>query len=112
MPRYVIERQFLVPIYEHVLVGAPSLEDACSQAVDDGALPWGDHSTICYDGAGPVTVARAVEIPDAMLPELRADHPSDTYELSRLSYVSGLEPLEILPEFTDEAPVPDPPGFV
>jgi hypothetical protein len=27
MPRYVIERQFLVPMYEHIVVQAPSLED-------------------------------------------------------------------------------------
>lgn len=46
MPRYVIERQFLVPVYEHILVKAPGLEAACREALDDNAQPWGDESQI------------------------------------------------------------------
>lgn len=35
MPRYVIERQFLVPIFEHVLVEATDLASARRAAIDE-----------------------------------------------------------------------------
>jgi hypothetical protein len=36
-----MERQFLVPVYEYILVEAPSLEAVCREALDGNALPWG-----------------------------------------------------------------------
>jgi hypothetical protein len=40
MPRYVIERQYLVPMFEHILVEAPSFDAACREAIDEFAQPW------------------------------------------------------------------------
>jgi hypothetical protein len=35
MPKFVIERQYLVPMYQHIVVEAKSLEEAWNQAVSD-----------------------------------------------------------------------------
>lgn len=70
MPRYVIERQFLVPMYEHILVEAPSLEAACREALDDIAQPWGDDSKLDWDSSRATTIAQVVELPGTLEPEL------------------------------------------
>lgn len=111
MPRYVIERQFLVPIFEHLLVEAPNLDAACRQALDDYAVPWGDDSTIDYDSARPVTIAQAVELPDEVGPEPLAGGEPDHHVLSALLYDSGLELLPIPAEVGEERRPDDPIGF-
>jgi hypothetical protein len=35
MPKFVIERQYLVPMYQHSVVEAENLETACEMAVSD-----------------------------------------------------------------------------
>ena len=100
MARFVIERQFLVPIYEHILVEAPNFEAACRQALDEHAQPWGDDSEICWDDARATTIAQAVELPEALEPELRPEN-ADRYVLSDLLYDSGLELLPTPAEFAD-----------
>jgi hypothetical protein len=32
MPKFIIERQYLVPMYQHIAVEAESLEEACKRA--------------------------------------------------------------------------------
>ena len=32
MPKFVIERQYLVPMYQHIVVEAENLEKACKKA--------------------------------------------------------------------------------
>ena len=32
MPKFVIERQYLVPMYQHIVVEAENLEEACKKA--------------------------------------------------------------------------------
>ena len=32
MPKFVIERQYLVPMYQHIIVEADNLEEACEKA--------------------------------------------------------------------------------
>lgn len=111
MPRYVIERQFLVPIFEHVLVEAPSLDAACRQALDDYGVPWGDDSKIDYDDARPTTIAQAVELPEDVGPEMDADTERDHHALSALLYDSGLDLLPIPAEFGEESRADEPIGF-
>jgi hypothetical protein len=101
MPRYVIERQFLVPVFEHIFVEAPDLETACREAMDDGVQPWGDHSKMDFDNSRAVTVTQAVAIPEGSFPELRSRDNEDPYMLSEILYDSGLEFLPI-PEEIDE----------
>ena len=38
MPKFVIERQYLVPMYQHIVVEADILEVACEKAVSDDML--------------------------------------------------------------------------
>jgi hypothetical protein len=35
MPKFVIERQYLVPMYQHIVVEAESLEEACNKGISD-----------------------------------------------------------------------------
>ena len=39
MPKFVIERQYLVPMYQHILVEAETFEAACELAVSDD-ISW------------------------------------------------------------------------
>jgi hypothetical protein len=96
MPRYVIERQYLVPVYEHILVEAPTFEAACRKAADDTEEPWGANATTDYESSRPTTIECAVELPQ---PE---DSDADNASLSYLLYEAGLEPLPIPHEFADE----------
>jgi hypothetical protein len=107
MPRYVIERQFLVPMYEHIFVEAASLEEACRQALDDFAQPWGDNAELCFDDARETTIAQAVELSEDLFPELRSRSEVDNYDLSLVLYDSGLDLLPIPEEFADTAQAPE-----
>jgi hypothetical protein len=112
MPRYVISRQYLVPIYEHICIEAPSLEDACRQAVDDADQPWGDDAQIDFDTARATTIAEAVEIPHDIFPELRSTEDGDRHMLSHVLYDAGLPLLSIPDEFADDRREgAAPPGF-
>ena len=39
MPKFVIERQYLVPMYQHIVVEAENLEDACKKGISDD-IDW------------------------------------------------------------------------
>jgi hypothetical protein len=113
MPRYIIERQYLVPMFEHILVEAPSLDEACREALDDIAQPWGDDAQLCFDDARPTTVTCAVELPEGFEPELQVGKGDDCRNLSSLLYCSEL-PQQLIPEEfarADELPEPSV-GFV
>ena len=105
MPRYVIERQYLVPVYEHILVEAVNFEKACLRALDESEEPWGDDAKADYESARPTTIVCAVEVPEPM--DLSAD------SLSYLLYTAGLDPLDVPAKFSQEVVEADPPvGFV
>ena len=113
MPRYVIERQYLVPVFEHIFVEAPHLEAACREALDDDAQPWGDDAKLDFDTVRPTTVAQAVEIPEHLFPELRSREDGDSHDFSQILYESGLDLLLIPREFAerDDAQSGEPIGF-
>jgi hypothetical protein len=90
MPRYVIERQYLVPVYEHILVEASSFEAACRKAVDDIEEPWGDNAKTDYESARPTTIERAVELPE----QVQASDV-DGHSLSYFLYEAGLDSVSI-----------------
>lgn len=95
MPRYVIERQYLVPVYEHIVVEAPDFEAACRRALDEVDEPWGDSVETDYESARPTTIERAVEVPGSVDVEVNS--------LSHLLYTAGLEPLDIADEFAEKS---------
>jgi hypothetical protein len=99
MPRYVIERQYLVPMFEHIFIEAPSLAEACRRAVDDIAEPWSDHAELDFDNARTTTIARAVEIPEPHFPNLRTREDEDGHNLSHVLYEADLDALAIPAEF-------------
>ena len=61
MPRYIIERQYLLPVYQHLALESPDLESACRDALDDGGHDWEDAQED-YEGSRPTIIVSAIEI--------------------------------------------------
>ena len=62
MPKFVIERQYLVPMYQHIVVEAENLEMACEMAVSDD-IDWDTQEMDC-DSARATTITEAKMVPD------------------------------------------------
>ena len=62
MPKFVIERQYLVPMYQHIVVEAETLEAACAMAVTED-IAW-DTQEMDSDNARKTTGTNAKVIPD------------------------------------------------
>ena len=62
MPKFVIERQYLVPMYQHIVVEADNLEEACEKAVSDD-IDWDTQEMDCHS-ARATTIAEAKVIPE------------------------------------------------
>ena len=62
MPKFVIERQYLVPMYQHLVVEAESFETACELAMSDD-ICWDSQEMDC-DNARATTLTGAKAIPD------------------------------------------------
>jgi len=97
MLRYVIERQYLLPVYQHLAVEAPDLESACRDALDDGEHDWKDAQED-YESTRPTTIVSAVEIASE---EEWATATKSQYERSGLMYDGRHELIEIPREFTE-----------
>jgi hypothetical protein len=100
MPRYVIERQYLLPVYQQLLIEAPCLNAACREALDEDAHPWGDDTEEDFDTAGPVTLTRAVELPEPPPLGFEGNGDPTRSTLGNALYGAGLNPLPIPAEFT------------
>src|SRR5713101_1167825 len=103
MPRYVIERQYLLPVYEQLLIEAPTFEAACREALDEIAHPWSENAEQDFDNARLVTLTQAVELPEELAPESQVCDEADHAGLGHLLYTSGLDALPIPAELTEEA---------
>jgi hypothetical protein len=93
-------------VYEQLLIEAPNLDAACREALDEIAHPWGGDAKEDFDNARPVTITEAVELPEAQVGD-DADHAG----LGHLLYDSGLAPLPIPTQFTEEADEREAIGF-
>jgi hypothetical protein len=114
MPKFVIERQYLVPMYQHIVVEAETLEAACEMAVNDD-ISWDSQEMDC-DNARQTTITNAKAIPDGLELVtgdmiLRRDRPATIsfgvpgYSLSSFLYENEAETgplLEIPAGFTDD----------
>jgi hypothetical protein len=88
MPKYAIERQYLVPVYQHLFIEAPNLDAACQQALDHDN--W-DSSRTDYDSSRETTIVCAVEIPSSKTSfSCRAEANA-----TEMIYQAGLPWLEI-----------------
>jgi hypothetical protein len=107
MPKFVIERQYLVPMYQHIVVEAETFEAACQLAMSDD-ISWDSQEMDC-DNARATTLTAAKAIPysyevDAGQQVLTAG--SDASGIALASFLYGDEPetgphLEIPARFTD-----------
>ena len=62
MPKFVIERQYLVPMYQHIVVEAENLDEACKKAISDD-IDWDSQEMDC-DSARATTITNAKVIPE------------------------------------------------
>ena len=72
MPIFVIERQYLLPVYQHLVIAAPDLAAACNEAVE-GDYDW-EGAVEDGDGARPTTVSAAKLVPPDLAKDIRAGH--------------------------------------
>jgi hypothetical protein len=97
MPRYIIERQYLLPVYQHLALEAPDFDSACREALDDGEHGWEDTQED-YEGARPTTIVSAIEIAGE---EEWATAAKSQDERSGLMYDGRHELIEIPPKLTE-----------
>jgi len=95
MTKYAIEREFLLPCYEHVIIEADSLEAACEKATfpdcdDDDWVCGFEQDT---DAPQPIYVTRIVELPDGY----------DETDAANVIYDDGFATSPIPEEYTKEA---------
>jgi len=88
MPRYAIERQYLLPVYAHDIVAAPDFETACRRLIESDN--WSDAKRD-FDNARATTIEAAVELPK----RFRADATTALYS-------ADLPQLEIPAEFREQ----------
>ena len=62
MPKFVIERQYLVPMFQHIVVEAENLEDACKKGISDD-IDW-DFQEMDCDSARATTITAAKIVPE------------------------------------------------
>ena len=62
MPKFVIERQYLVPMYQHIVVEAENLKEACKKAISDD-IDW-DTQEMDSDSARATTITEAKIVPE------------------------------------------------
>jgi len=100
MARYIIERQYLLPVYQHVALEAPDLESACREALDDEEHDWEDAQKD-YESPRPTTIVSATEI--ASEAEW-ATATKSQHERSGLMYDVRHKLIEIPRQFTEADP--------
>jgi hypothetical protein len=67
MPKYVIERQYLLPIYQRLIIDAPDITTACQEAVEYDDWESAEEDG---DGSGATTINAAREIPEGLLEQI------------------------------------------
>jgi hypothetical protein len=77
MPKYVIERQYLVPTYQHIVIEAGNLDQACKKAISDD-IDWDTQEMDC-DSARATTITAAKIVPEGY----EADQPHSLIIASR-----------------------------
>jgi hypothetical protein len=81
MPKFVIERQYLLPIYQRLIIDAPDITTACQEAVENDDWESAEEDG---DGSGATTINAAREIPEGLLEQNRTrQHPFRKLPLGR-----------------------------
>ena len=113
MPKYVIERQYLVPMYQHIVVEAENLEAACTKAISDD-IDWDTQEMDC-DSARATTITAVKIVPEGYEADQRRSLviasrdptglPLDMLSLAAFLYEDEARTgprLEIPAKFTDD----------
>jgi len=101
MPRYVIERQYLLPVYQYLALESPDLESACREALDDGEHDWEDAQED-YESSRPTTIVSTIVSAIEIAGEAEwATAIKSQYERSGLMYDRRHEFIEIPRQFTE-----------
>jgi hypothetical protein len=67
MPKFVIERQYLLPIYQRLIIDAPDIATACQRAVENDDWESADEDG---DGSGATTISAVREIPEGLVEQI------------------------------------------
>ena len=67
MPKFVIERQYLLPIYQRLIIDAPDIATACRKAVENDDWESAEEDG---DGSGATTINVAREIPEGLIEQI------------------------------------------
>ena len=107
MPKFVIERQYLVPMYQRIVVEADTFDAACEMAITDD-ISWDSQEMDCDNArATTITAAKAIPAGCDVDPVQRAlIAAADPIGISFASLLYGNEAetgtlLEIPAKFTD-----------
>jgi hypothetical protein len=98
MPKFVIERQYLLPIYQRLIIDAPDIATACQEAVENDDWETAEEDG---DGSGVTTISAAREIPEGFIEQIECGNTDSG------SFLWDDQPeygprLEIPPDFTEE----------
>jgi hypothetical protein len=88
MPRYIIERTYLMLVYKQFVVEASDLQTACRDAMDERKCDW-EGQVDDPKFSRPLHLTRMVQVADDEVPDLAALYDGDH------------EPLDIPREFTE-----------
>ena len=64
MPKYVVERQYLLPVYQRLVIEADTVEEACEKAVDHDDWQSAEEDG---DGSRGTTINAIKLVPDCDL---------------------------------------------
>lgn len=56
MPMFTVERQYLVPVFQHITLETADVASACTTALDEDEYPW-DGEKIDYECARQTTLS-------------------------------------------------------
>jgi hypothetical protein len=62
MRKFVIQREYLLPVYQYLVIEADTFEEACAEAVGP-EHDW-DNAEEDYDGSLPTTITNAKVLPE------------------------------------------------
>jgi hypothetical protein len=61
MPKYVVERQYLLPVYQRLVIEADTIEEACEKAIDHDHWQAAEEDG---DGSRGTTISAIKFVPD------------------------------------------------
>ena len=84
MPRYIIERTYLMPVCKQFVVEAPDLETACREAMDEHKYDW-DGQVDDPESSESHHLTRIVRLEDGEVPDITAlyDGNHDSLDIPR-----------------------------